>query len=502
MVLYRKYRPQKFSEVVGQDHVTATLRNALKNGQVAHAYLFAGARGTGKTSVARILARAVNCTSLKNGEPCGRCSSCRAIARGTFLDLVEIDAASNRGIDDVRAMREQVHFQPSSGKYKVYVLDEVHMLTKEAFNALLKTLEEPPEHIIFILCTTEPHRLPLTVVSRCQRFNFKLADETSLAKYIVDISKKEEIEIHKTAASLIARQAGGSFRDGLSLLEQIREFSPKMISREKVIEVLGLSSEIESRNLLCLLADGNVKEALELVENLARQGRDLHNFAQMVILALRESLREALSSGKQKKSGLSVKEIIELIGLLQRAGAEIRSAAVPQLPLEVALVKFGQFVSALAENREASTPSLEVDEKSAGENGAEIITDPDVDLEAVWAEVMEKVKPYNHSVHALLKGGHLVGYQSGTAYLEFYYKFHKERVEEERNRLLVEKMFAEVIGRPVVIACRLKSGGRVPPKKDKDLDDGKALEFKDTLGDDDLVKIAQEILGGEVKEME
>ena len=223
-VLYRKYRAQNFDELVGQDHITKILKNAIKGDQLSHAYLFVGSRGTGKTTTARVLAKAVNCLKpKKDGNPCNKCEVCLSVSNGTFLDLVEIDAASNRGIDQIRELKERIEFSPVKGKYKIYIIDEVHMLTNEAFNALLKTLEEPPEHIIFILATTDAHKLPPTILSRCQRYDFRLGTEKEIRDTLLMVLKNENINIEEKGLEILVRNARGSYRDALSLLDVVMQ---------------------------------------------------------------------------------------------------------------------------------------------------------------------------------------------------------------------------------------------------------------------------------------
>src|SRR5690606_38260502 len=244
--LYNKYRSQTFDELVGQESVTKLLKNAVKKGKIANAYLMVGSRGTGKTSTARILAKALNCSHLtEEGNPCNECNHCMAISKGSFLDLIEIDAASNRGIDQIRELKERLEFSPVEGRYKIYIIDEVHMLTKEAFNALLKTLEEPPSHVIFMLATTDVHKLPATILSRCQRYDFKLGSDDDLKGVLEDIAKKEGVKLDSEAVSLIIENAHGSYRDALSLLDvvisgQIASEKPSEVSEAEVRKILGI----------------------------------------------------------------------------------------------------------------------------------------------------------------------------------------------------------------------------------------------------------------------
>jgi len=274
--IYRRWRPQRFSEVVDQRLVVETLRRAVAQGRLAHAYLFSGQRGVGKTSVARILARAANCLAPQDGEPCNECENCRRILSGRSLNVVEIDGASNRGIDQIRKLREEVSYVPAGARYKVYIIDEVHMLTGEAFNALLKTLEEPPPHVIFIFATTEPHKVPPTVLSRCQAFEFSPIPERLIQEKVLEIAQEEGIELEGEAAELIARRAGGSLRDAEVLLEQLAHGG--RVTAEQVVELLGLPNLAEVDGFLSALIEKDARAALETVEGLASRGRDLGLF--------------------------------------------------------------------------------------------------------------------------------------------------------------------------------------------------------------------------------
>lgn len=277
--LYRKWRPQTFEEVIGQDYVTRTLSNSLRNGNFAHAYLFAGPRGTGKTSTARILAKALNCVEGPTPSPCNRCSSCREITEGISVDVVEIDAASTRGIDSIRELRERVVFSPAAARIKVYVLDEAHMLTKEAFNAFLKTLEEPPSHVVFVLATTEPHKMPATILSRCQRYDFRSVPVSILAPHLARVAEAEGIEASEASLRLIARRARGSARDALVILEQVMSYGDGVVDEVEVAGFLGLVEDEMLVELGDCLAAGDAAGAVALVERAYEEGRDLVQFA-------------------------------------------------------------------------------------------------------------------------------------------------------------------------------------------------------------------------------
>jgi DNA polymerase-3 subunit gamma/tau len=281
--LYRRYRPQTFAAIVGQEHVTRTLKNAIASGQVAHAYLLAGSRGIGKTTIARLIAKAVNCTTAKDGEPCDRCENCTAVRDGTFLDLIEIDAASNRGIDEMRDLRDKVRFAPSQGEYKVYVIDEAHQLTSEAFNALLKTLEEPPPHVIFVLATTESGKIPATIVSRTQRFDLRRIPYKGVVAQLAKICDQEGLKVEPAALEAIARHAQGSLRDAESVLDMVAAFSEGGIKLADVDELLGVSEWEETSALFDALAANDGAAGVRLVGRLVDEGRDLRLFVKRAI---------------------------------------------------------------------------------------------------------------------------------------------------------------------------------------------------------------------------
>ncbi|MEO8633616.1 MAG: DNA polymerase III subunit gamma/tau [Chloroflexota bacterium] len=295
--LYRRYRPQTFAAIVGQEHVTRTLKNAIGSGQVAHAYLLAGSRGIGKTTIARLIAKAVNCTTAKDGEPCDRCENCVSIRDGSFLDLIEIDAASNRGIDEMRDLRDKVRFAPSQGQYKVYVIDEAHQLTSEAFNALLKTLEEPPPHVIFVLATTESGKIPATIVSRTQRFDLRRIPYKGVVAQLAKIIEQEGLRAEPAALEAIARHAQGSLRDAESVLDMVAAFSEGGVKLADVDELLGVSEWEETSALFDALAANDGAAGVRLVGRLVDEGRDLRLFVKRAIDHTR-ALVLANASGK------------------------------------------------------------------------------------------------------------------------------------------------------------------------------------------------------------
>ena len=288
--LYRKFRPMTFSEVVGQEHITRTLRNQVMADRVGHAYLFNGGRGTGKTSSAKILARAINCLNPKDGEPCNECEMCKAAIAGTLTDIVEMDAASNNGVDDIRSIREEVNFLPTKAKYRVYIIDEVHMLSSGAFNALLKTLEEPPKHVKFILATTEPQKLPATILSRCQRFDFKRISNENIVKRLKEVCKKSDIEITEAALNTIAVLADGAMRDALSILDRCIQDGENKISEDKIKDLVGIPKITYVYNIVDAIIEYNVDKALQGIDDISNQGKDLNNFLWEMIKYVKDLL--------------------------------------------------------------------------------------------------------------------------------------------------------------------------------------------------------------------
>ena len=325
MALYRKFRPSAFDEVKGQDHIVTTLKNQLEAGRIGHAYLFCGTRGTGKTSVAKLLAKAVNCEHPEDGNPCGVCESCREIQEGSSMNVMEIDAASNNGVDNIRDIKEQVQYSPASGKYKVFIIDEVHMLSMGAFNALLKTLEEPPEYVIFILATTEVHKIPITILSRCQRYDFHRITADIIADRLMELMLEEHVEAEEKALRYVARMADGSMRDALSLLDQcIAFYLGKKLTYENVLEVLGTVDISVYERLLDSILVNDVTEVIGIVGKVVEQGRELSQFITDFIWYL----RNLLLAGKGDASMEALEVSAEQLSLMQKKAAQVEEETV------------------------------------------------------------------------------------------------------------------------------------------------------------------------------
>ena len=450
-MLYGKWRPRGFDEVVGQDHVVATLRNALATDKVAHAYLFAGPRGTGKTTTARILAKAVNCGDLTDGEPCNACRSCEAINRGAALDLIEMDAASNRGIDDVRELRDKIAFAPSDLERKVYLLDEVHMLTTGAFNALLKTLEEPPPHAIFILATTELHATPAPTPARCQRFDFRRVPIEAMVARLRFIAEQEGFSVPDEGLLAIAREARGALRDAITLLEQIASMYGSSPSTDDVLESLGLVRDERTEKLAGALAERDLGAALEIARDVAGDGIDMARFTRETIDTLRERLLGA-ARDRAPEVGLLTTAVAEL------AGADFRRDPGSPVPLEVACA-----AAVLGPTQPAAAPAA----AGAGANGQPARSgqrpqrrpqgrrrDPADESreDRFLRELYERCRMTQPALAAWLNGSCEVLAMDGEELkLGFYHPIHMQKIAND-GRTLVEQKAEELLKRPVTLA--------------------------------------------------
>ena len=502
-VFYRKWRPQTLSEVVGQDPVTQTLRHAVETARIAHAYLFCGPRGTGKTSTARILAKAVNCPDVAGGEPCNACDTCRSVADGRALDVIEIDAASNRGIDEIRSLREKANYAPSLARYKVYIIDEVHMLTEAACNALLKTLEEPPPHVIFVLATTEAHKVLPTIVSRCQRFNFHRLRQSDIVDKLKLICKKEKIHIEPSSLELIARAATGSLRDAENILQQMIAYYGNRIEIGQIQAELGMGWDSRVRELARCVVNRDVGAGLRTVNNLNSDGADLRQFNLGLVeylrglLLVRSGCGEALDATSEDLAEMSSLATNAPMDYLLRAvksfsGIDFRSNNYSALSLEIALLDCALSSQPAKQQPTVATPPeavhapemteppdrteadipVAVDPHSvAPEDGSEVpatmssssVPGEDVprDIDYVrsrWREFIKSLRGEGSSgnLDAFLRSAcDPLDLVDDTLVLGFRYPFHKEKIEDGKYRHLVEKKLKEVFGQPYKVQCVL-----------------------------------------------
>lgn len=488
MVFYRKYRPQTIEELDSKE-IREKLYSVLESPSVSHAFLFTGPKGLGKTSTARIVAKSLNCEKKTKGvEPCNKCEQCMSITNGTNMDILEIDGASNRGIDEIRDLREKVKLSPMSARKKVYIIDEVHMLTAEAFNALLKTLEEPPNHVVFILCTTEPHKVPATILSRCLRIQFKKATEEELVRSFERILEAEKFKWEKEALHLIASLSDGSFRDGVKILEEMVLVSKDKKINKDLVEsnYLISSTQYQIAQMVKSLEDKEIKRAFGVIAKLTSEGVEIGNFMQGLIETLHNSLLFKVGVEVASGSGLTIDnikleitEIKKLIELLSEAKNELKYAVLPQIPLELAIVEWGatnntesdpatpvkqdgsvaslvRSVSApLASSvRAVGSPSSGVTPQAANIIQQDIAKYNEND--ALWTALIDKVKALNHSIAGVLRGCNIKSYDGKLLLLETNFKFHKDKLNETRTKSLLDKACREVTKKNVKIEIILK----------------------------------------------
>lgn len=473
LALYRKYRSADFDQVIGQDHVTKTLQAAMKKGQISHAYLFTGPRGVGKTSVARILAKRVNKISDDTDM-------------SSVLDVVEIDAASNRGIDEIRSLREKISAAPTSLKYKVYIIDEVHMLTKEAFNALLKTLEEPPSHAIFILATTEAHKLPDTVISRTQRFDFHPIGHTDIINHLENIAKKEKINVTKGSLKIIATSSQGGFRDAISLLDQLSAFEGK-IDENLVYEMLGLSDQNEIFALISSVYKKEPKDSLKTLNNILNKGVDPINLTNQILEFLRNGLIEkgglAETSNTKAFDDFDLDFLVQAIEHLTKALADFKITNHYCLPLELAIYKLAHFGKKNKFIQEDSIVKevrreLNADVKNKGTKPGD-----NDDYSAKISKAFSQIKQRNNSLYALMRSSN-PAIKNNSLVLKCKFRFHQDRLEEDKNRRMIEEIMSKALGKSVILKCQL---------------DGRDNDNKNPIDqNNELVSSALEILGGEI----
>lgn len=504
--LYRVYRPKTFGDVVGQEHIVKTLKNQIKNNNIGHAYLFSGTRGTGKTSTAKIFARAVNCLNPINEEPCNECEICIDTLNDNIMDIVEIDAASNNSVDDIRELRESVKYTPSKAKYKVYIIDEVHMLSQGAFNALLKTLEEPPSYVIFILATTEPHKIPATILSRCQRFDFKRVSSKDIASRMSYICKKENIEAEEKALSLIARNSQGALRDALSILDQCMSFGNEKIEYNDVIELLGTVNIDELFELSQSIIDENTKKSLEILNEFIIWGKDIRNlindlidhFRNLMVCKVSKDLDEIISLPeesierlKEQSQNVNINDLIRILNILSETQDSMKSSSNTRILAEVTIMKIAQpmfdeskealikRIENLEEkiesgNIKVSTVQIEqskdvksqiIEDNKVEENKEDVayeeVKSEDVRLvESSWKKITQKIKDDRKlSVAALLKEVNTFNVKDNILYLIFNdnFSFARSRLNSKETIEYIESIIREVLNRSFNIQIYLKS---------------------------------------------
>lgn len=500
--LYRAYRPQTFEDVVGQEHIIRTLKNQIENDNVGHAYLFSGTRGTGKTSTAKIFARAVNCTESIKQEPCNECDVCKDILNDNIMDVIEIDAASNNSVDDIRELRESVKYSPAKAKYKVYIIDEVHMLSQGAFNALLKTLEEPPSYIIFILATTEPHKIPATILSRCQRFDFKRVTVKDMSDRMKKICNEENIEVEDKALNLISRNSQGALRDALSILDQCISFGDDKIEYKDVVELLGTVNVEQLFEMAKCIINQDTKKSLQILNEFVIWGKDIRNlindlidhFRNLMVCKVSTDLDEIISLPeetvnllKEQAESVDINDLIRILNILSVTQDNIKTSSNPRVLAEVTMMKIAQpmfdeskeSLIKRIENLEKTIESgnikvsttnisnnIEEDEKNniVEEVVYENVKSEDVKLiEASWDKIRINIKQDKQNkqmpVYFLLGDVQSFNVSNNILYIIYGdgFAFAKKRLSDPQTLQYIEKVIRETINRSFSIKVILES---------------------------------------------
>lgn len=514
--LYRVWRPQSFRDLVGQEHVTTTLANALTSGHISHAYLFSGPRGTGKTSAAKIFAKAVNCIHGPTAEPCNECPACTMITEGIVLDVVEIDAASNRGVDEIRDLRDKVKYAPTEVRYKVYIIDEVHMLTTEAFNALLKTLEEPPSHVIFVLATTEPHKLPATIVSRCQRFPFRRIPHEKVVERLVKVVEQEGIEYQLSALEQIARFAEGGLRDALSLLDQAISFSKDQLTEDVILGIIGGISTESVLTLLEFMQTGDVSSALKELEKFFTYGIEVNQVVHDLLkitrdLLLAKTVTDGTGDIQAKSEKFTTTQLLNWADQLVLIGQQLKWVTHPELLLELFVIKHCQVYETAVEQPIKQDVSPKVIKKATekavsktdhGEKSTPLVSPKQQEsLHKVWPTILQSIKQQRMTLYAWLADGQIVETSNNTVIMTFVGDFHCNTVLKPENKQFIEQEIERELGH----ALELKAYTRnVWEKRSEGQEDRNVNPADSPKGDtsEDIVNKAITLFGKELVSVE
>lgn len=485
-VLYQKYRPQTFSEIFGQNHIKVTLQNEILNDKVSHAYLFCGPRAVGKTTLARVLAKAVNCENRKKNEfePCNKCDYCKSINNFSNLDVIEIDAASNTGVDNVREnIISLSRIKSSSNKYKVFIIDEVHMLSISAFNALLKTLEEPPSNVIFILCTTEIYKVPLTIISRCERFDFKMISFNDMIAKLEVIVKNEKLDVDREVLELIALKADGHLRDAESLFSQIIAVSDKKIDMASANLVIPYNNIEENFKLLESLSKKDVVSAIKIINDLNTNGINLKNFINDFVELLRKMILSKISDSLSSSLGLdlsekmeikiselnknfSIEDLIKISEKFLLVVKELPTALIPQMPLELAVIEIcSQIEKKVNFNYKDSNDNfLPNNEKKINSNSSSSVKKEEIEKQ--WPEFLTRLKPHNHSLSFVMQSCQIKDVNDNTILLAFKYKFHKDRLDSPDINKIVKSVLFDVFKTDLKIKALVDESLEINNKND------------------------------------